>query len=137
ISLIGTWMQQTAMAWLVYRLTRSPYLLGIVSSADKIPTFLITPFAGVFVDRVSRRRLVIATQSLLLLQAAVLAALTLTGHVQIWQIVVLAVFLGLANSVDIPARQSFTIEMIEDKNDLGNAIALNSTVFNGARLIGP
>lgn len=136
-SLIGTWMQQIAMSWLVYRLTGSVLLLGVVGFADKIAIVLVTPFAGVLLDRVRRDRVVLLAQILLLLEALVLAVLTLSGAIEVWQIMALSVFLGLVNAIDIPARQSFTVEMIEDKEDLGNAIALNSIIFNGARLLGP
>lgn len=130
-------MQQIAMSWLVYRLTGSVFLLGAVGFADKIPTFLITPFAGVFLDRYDRRRVVILTQILLLIQALALGILTWMGLIAVWHILALSVLLGVINAFDIPARQSFVLEMIEEKSDLSNAIALNSSLFNGARLIGP
>lgn len=136
-SLIGTWMQQVAMSWLIYRLTGSALLLGVVGFTGQIPTFLFASIAGVYADRWNRHRLIIATQSLAMLQAVVLTALTLTGLVQIWEILFLSTFLGLVNAFDIPARQSFIIDLIENKDDLGNAIALNSFMFNGARLVGP
>ncbi len=137
ISLIGTWMQQIAMTWLVYRLTNSAFLLGIVGFASQMPSFLLSPFAGVLADRLNRHRVVIATQVLAMVQALILAILTLTSTISIWHIIVLSTFLGLVNAFDIPARQSFLLDMIENKEDLGNAIALNSSMFNGARLIGP
>ena len=137
VSLIGTWMQQVAMSWLVYRLTNSTLLLGVVGFAGQIPTFLIAPFAGVLADRWNRRRLLLATQTLAMLQAAVLAAFVLTGTVQVWQIITLSALLGVINAFDIPVRQSFVVELVEKKEDLGNAIALNSSMVNGARLIGP
>ncbi len=137
ISLIGTWMQQIAMTWLVYRLTNSAFLLGVVGFASQMPTFLLSPFAGVFADRMNRHRIIIVTQTLAMIQAAVLAILTLTGNIAVWHIIMLSVFLGLVNAFDIPTRQTFVLEMIENKEDLGNAIALNSSMFNGARLIGP
>ncbi len=136
-SLIGTWMQRIAMSWLVYRLTDSAFLLGLVGFAGQIPTFLFASFAGVFVDRWDRHRLLLATQTLAMVQASLLAVLTLTGFVAVWHIFVLAVCLGLVNAFDTPTRQSFVIEMLEDRNDLGNAIALNSFMVNGARLVGP
>ena len=136
-SVVGTWMQQTALGWLVYRLTLSPLWLGVVGFADKVPVSLLAPLAGVWLDRYSRHRIILVTQTLALVQALALAALVAAGVVQIWQVLVLAVFLGLINAFDIPGRQSFTIEIVEDKADLGNAIALNSTVFNSARLLGP
>jgi len=137
ISLIGTWMQRVAMSWLVYRLTSSEFLLGLVSFLGLIPVFVLSPFAGVLADRFDRLHLLIATQALAMLQALLLALLVLTGHVRIGHIMVLAAFLGLINSFDTPIRQAFTAEMIEKKEDLGNAIALNSAMFNGARLVGP
>lgn len=137
ISLIGTWIQNIAMSWLVYSLTNSALLLGIVGFAGQIPTFLLTPFAGVLVDRWNRHRLLVITQTLAMLQAFILALLVLTGNVTVWHIIPLSVFLGLINAFDIPARQSFVVEIIENREDLGNAIALNSSMFNGARLLGP
>lgn len=137
ISTIGTWMQSVAMSWLVYRMTGSALLLGTVAFLSQIPTFVLSPFAGVFVDRYNRHKIVITTQVLSMIQAAILAILTLSGNITVWQIVALGFFLGCVNSVDIPARQSFLIEMVEKKEVLGNAIALNSAVFNASRLIGP
>jgi MFS family permease len=137
ISLIGTWMQQVALTWLVYRLTNSAFLLGVVGFASQIPAFLLSPLAGVIADRMNKHRIVIATQILSMAQAAVLTILTLTGNISVWYIIPLSVVLGLANAFDIPTRQAFLVEMIENKEDLGNAIALNSSMFNGARLIGP
>ncbi|MCX6300905.1 MAG: MFS transporter [Bacteroidia bacterium] len=137
VSLIGTWMQRIAMPWLVYHLTGSAFLLGVVSFAGQIPTFLIAPFAGVLTDRFSRYRVLLVTQIVSLLQALTLAILALTGDIQIWQIVALSIALGCINAFDVPSRHSFVIEMVEKKEDLGNAIALNSMMFNGARLIGP
>ena len=137
ISLIGTWMQSIAMSWLVYRMTGSALLLGIVAFSSQIPTFILSPFAGVFADRYNRHRIVIVTQTLSMIQAFILAYLTLAGKIQVWQIIALGLFLGCINAVDIPTRQSFLIDMVEKKEMLGNAIALNSAMFNGARLIGP
>jgi len=137
ISLIGTWIQNIAMSWLVYSLTNSALLLGIVGFAGQIPTFLLTPFAGVLVDRWNRHRILVVTQTLAMLQAFILALLVLTGNVTVWHIIPLSVFLGLVNAFDIPARQTFVVEIIENRKDLGNAIALNSSMFNGARLLGP
>lgn len=137
VSLVGTWMQQVAMSWLVYRLTGSAMLLGVVGFASQIPTILISPVAGVLADRWDRRRLLIATQVLAMLQAAFLAIVVLTGVVQVWQIILLSLILGIVNAFDIPVRQSFVVEMVEHREDLGNAIALNSSMVNGARLIGP
>lgn len=137
ISLIGTWMQQVAMSWLVYRLTGSALLLGVTGFAGQIPNFLLAPVAGVLADRWNRRPLLIATQCLAMLQAVLLASLVLTGTIQVWQIIALSVLLGVVNAFDIPVRQSFVIELVNQKEDLSNAIALNSSMVNGARLIGP
>jgi len=137
ISLVGTWMQQIAISWLVYRLTDSAFLLGLIGFAGQIPTFLLAPVAGVFADRRDRRKLLVLTQTLAMSQAFVLALLTFTGHVAVWHLVSLSVFLGLVNALDIPVRQSFVVDLVENKEDLGNAIALNSVMFNGARLVGP
>ena len=136
ISLIGTWMQTVAQAWLVYRMTKSALLLGSVGFASQIPVFLIAPFGGITADRVNRQRLVIATQSASMILAGILAFLTLTGRVHVWHIFVLAALLGVVNAFDIPGRQSFLVDMV-GKDDLMNAIALNSSMFNGARIIGP
>lgn len=137
ISLIGTWMQNLAMGWLVYRMTNSAFALGVIGFSSQISAFFVTPFAGVWADYANRRKLIILAQALAMAQALALAALVLTRTVQVWHIIVLSVFLGVVNSFDMPVRQSFTVDMIEDKDDLGNAIALNSMVFNGARFIGP
>jgi len=137
VSLVGTWMQQVAMSWLVYRLTGSAFLLGVVGFTSQIPTFLFAPVAGVLADRGNRRRLLIITQALAMLQAAFLAAAVLSGIVQVWHIVVLSLLLGVVNAFDIPIRQAFVVEMVSQPEDLGNAIALNSSMVNGARLIGP
>jgi MFS family permease len=137
ISMIGTWMQMVAMSWLVYRLTGSTWLLGVVVFASQFPTFLIAPFAGVLADRWNRRRLLLCTQTLAMLQAAVLACIVLTETAQVWQIIALSVLLGIINAFDIPVRQSFVVELVEDREHLGNAIALNSSMVTGARLIGP
>jgi MFS family permease len=137
VSLVGTWMQQIAISWLVYRLTDSAFLLGFVGFAGQVPTFLLTSVAGVFADRWDRRKLLILTQMLAMFQAFLLAFLTYMGHIAVWHLVILSVFLGLINALDIPVRQSFVIDLVENKDDLGNAIALNSVMFNGARLVGP
>ncbi len=136
LSLIGTWMQNVAQSWLVYRLTGSSTLLGMVGFSGQIPVFLISPVGGLIADRYSRRRIVIATQTSAMILALILAALTLAGRVQVWQIFVLAALLGVVNAFDIPARQAFLVEMV-GREDLINAIALNSSMFNGARIIGP
>jgi MFS family permease len=137
ISLIGTWMQRIAMPWLVYHMTGSALLLGVVGFAGQIPTLILSPVAGVFTDRWSRYKVLLITQIVSLVQASVLAWLCLAGVIEIWEIVVLSVILGCTNAFDVPARHSFVIDMVENKEDLGNAIALNSLMFNGARLIGP
>jgi MFS family permease len=137
ISLIGTWMQRIAMPWLVYNMTGSAVLLGVVGFAGQIPTFLIAPFAGVLTDKWSRYRVLLLTQIFAMIQAFILAGLCFSGRIQIWHIVVLSVVLGCINAFDVPSRHSFVVDMVEKKEDLGNAIALNSLMFNGARLIGP
>lgn len=137
ISLIGTWMQTVAMSWLVYRLTGSALLLGTVGFASQVPLLLLTPFAGVVSDRWPRRGLLVVTQAWSMLLALALAVLTLTGAVRVWHLIVLAVLLGVVNAFDMPIRQAFTLEMVDRKEDLPNAIALNSSLFNGSRLIGP
>ena len=137
LSLIGTWMQGTALAILIWQMTHRPQDLGMVGFSSTIFGFLLAPLAGVFSDRWNRRRVLLVTQSLATAQACVLAVLTLTGTIQVWHIMVMAAFLGLVNSFDMPTRQSFVVQMVDHKEDLPNAIALNSFMFNGARLIGP
>src|SRR5580692_11197202 len=136
ISLIGTWMQSMAQAWLVYRLTGSSLLLGSVGFASQFPVFLVAPLGGIVADRHNRQRVVIGTQIASMILALILALLTLTGRVQVWHIFVLAALLGVVNAFDIPGRQAFLVDMV-GKEDLMNAIALNSSMFNGARIIGP
>lgn len=130
-------MQRIALPWLVYHMTGSAFLLGVVGFAGQLPTFILSPIAGAITDRWSRYRVLVVTQVLSLIQAAVLAYLSIVGMLDIWHIVVLSVIFGCINAFDIPARHSFVIEMVEQKEDIGNAIALNSMMFNGARLIGP
>ncbi|BAY75867.1 major facilitator transporter [Nostoc linckia NIES-25] len=137
ISLIGTWMTQLATIWLVYDLTNSPLMLGVVGFSSQIPNFFLAPFGGVFVDRFSRYRTLIGTQILAMIQSLALAALALTGVIQVWQIIALSLFQGFINALDAPARQAFVPELVERREDLANAIAINSTMVNGARLIGP
>ena len=137
VSLVGTWMTRLATSWLVYRLTGSSFLLGVVSFAVQIPTFLLGPVAGVWIDRWERRKLLLVTQFLAAVQSLMLAGLTLSGRITISEIVGLSVFQGLINAFDMPARQSFLVQMVGGRTDLGNAIALNSTMVNGARLLGP
>jgi len=136
ISLTGTWMQTVAQSWLVYRLTGSSLLLGSVGFASQIPVFLMAPVGGMAADRFNRQRIVIATQVASMILAIVLALLTLTHMVKVWQIFVLAALLGVVNAFDIPGRQSFLVDMV-GREDLMNAIALNSSMFNGARVVGP
>lgn len=137
ISLIGTWMQQVAMSWLVYSLTNSAFLLGVVAFSGLFCTFLLTPFAGVLVDRMNRHRILVVTQSLAMVQALTLAAVVLSGSAAVWNLIILSMMLGLINAFDMPTRQSFVLDMVQKREDLGNAIALNSSLFNSARLIGP
>ena len=137
ISLIGTWMTRVATGWLVYRLTGSALLLGTVSFAGQIPTFLLAPFAGVWVDRLDKRQVLVWTQTLSMVQSLALAALTLSGHITIPLLLALSVMQGCINAFDMPGRQSFMVMMVEDKRDLQNAIAINSSMVNVARLIGP
>jgi MFS family permease len=151
ISLIGTWMQQVAMGWLVYQMStamvrgaspeeknaEAAFRLGVVTFASQIPSFLLIPFIGVFLDHWNRHRVVITTQCLAMIQAAMLTALVFAGTVEYWHVIALSVFLGCVNAFDMPGRQAFLPEMLESKEDLSNAIALNSSLFNGARLVGP
>ena len=137
ISLIGTWMTRVATSWLVYRLTGSALLLGTVSFAGQIPTFIFAPFAGVWLDRLDRRQILVWTQVLSMAQSLALAGLTLSGHITIPWLLTLSVTQGIVNAFDMPARQSFMVKMVEDRNDLSNAIAINSSMVNVARLVGP
>jgi MFS family permease len=137
ISLIGTWMTRIATSWLVYRLTGSALLLGTVSFAGQIPTFIFAPVAGVWVDRLNRRQVLVWTQTLSMVQSLLLAALTFSGRITIHWILILSVVQGIINAFDMPGRQAFMVQMVEDRKDLGNAIAINSSMVNVARLIGP
>jgi MFS family permease len=137
LSLVGTWMTRVAMSWLVYRLTHSPFLLGLVSFSGQIPVLFLSPFAGVWVDRLNRHRVLIATQVLSMLQSFALAALVLGGRITVWEIIALSIFQGAINAFDMPARQAFMIAMVGNREDLSNAIALNSSMVNGSRMIGP
>lgn len=137
LSMIGTWMQTIATSWLVYRLTGSAFMLGLAGFALQIPFLIVSPFAGVWVDRFDRRKLLLITQSLSLAQATLLAALTYTGLIEVWHILVIAVFLGTVNSFDNPSRGAFLLDMVGSKEHLPNAIALNSTIMHSARFIGP
>src|SRR5437016_3513503 len=137
ISLIGTWVQQVAMLWLVYTLTRSSALLGVMSLISMFPAFIISPLAGVWLDQWNRRNVLIATQTLAGVQALILALLVYTHTMQVWHVLLLSFGVGLVNAFDMPGRQAFLTEMVSNREDLGNAIALNSSQFNIARLIGP
>jgi len=137
LSLVGTWIQQVALSWLIYSVTNSPFLLGFVMFAGQLPTFLIAPFAGVFADRYDKHKIIIITQVVSMMQAILLAIFVLTNHINVSILIILNIILGIANSFDIPTRQSFVIQMVENKEDLPNAIALNSSIVNGSRLIGP
>jgi MFS family permease len=136
ISVAGTWMQVVAQAWLVYELSHSELMLGVVGFAAAIPSLLISPWGGVVVDRVNKRNLLVVTQASAMMLAFILAALTFAGLVQVWEIVVLAALMGVVNAFDGPARQAFVVEMV-GREDLPNAIAINSMMFNGARVVGP
>jgi MFS family permease len=136
VSLIGTWMQSVAQSWLVYRLTGSAALLGLIGFAGQIPIFILATLGGVIADHANRHRVLVATQTAMMLLAFVLAALTLEGVVRVWHILLLASCLGIANAFDIPARQAFLVEMV-GRDDIVNAIALSSSMMNGARIVGP
>jgi MFS family permease len=137
ISLIGTWIQILAMGWLVYDLTNSAFMLGLIGFASRLPTVFIGPFAGVIIDRMNKYKLLLITQILSMIQAIIITVLLFTGVIQIWHILVLGIFLGIVNTFDMPVRQSLVIKMIEQKEDLNNAIALNSAMVNAGRLVGP
>lgn len=137
ISLIGTWMQQIALSWLVYRLTDSVFLLGAVTFCSQVPSFLLGPFAGVVADRFDRHKVLLTTQAFSMLQATTLAVLVLIETIQIWHVLVLSTILGIINAYDIATRQAFVIQMVDKREDVSNAIALNSSMFNVARLVGP
>jgi predicted MFS family arabinose efflux permease len=136
VSLIGTWMQSVAQSWLVLQLSGSPLKLGLIGTFQFAPVLLFSVVAGAIVDRLPKRRLILATQTLLALQAFTLTALVWTGHVRYWHVAVLALLLGCANVIDMPTRQAFIVEMV-GRGDLVNAVALNSAAFNGARIVGP
>ncbi|OIR03988.1 enterobactin exporter EntS [mine drainage metagenome] len=137
ISLIGTWMTRLATGWLVYHLTHSALLLGVVGFAGQISSLLAGPFAGVWVERIDRRKLLLATQAAAAVQSFAMAALTLAHVITLWEVIVLAICQGLINAFDMPGRQAFLVRMVDDPNDLGNAIAINSSMVTGARLVGP
>jgi MFS family permease len=137
ISLIGTWIQNIALSWLVYRLTGSVFLLGLIGFTSQIPTFVLAPFTGVLTDRYNRHRIMILAQVSFMLQAFTMALLVLFNLIEVWHIISLSIIFGIISAFDAPARQSLVIELIDNPDDLGNAIALNSAIFNGARLVGP
>jgi MFS family permease len=137
VSILGTWMQTLATSWLVYRLTGSAFMLGLAAAALQLPMLFVSPVAGVWADRLDRRRLLIVVQSLAVVQALALAALTYAGVVQVWHVIAMSLLLGMINAVETPTRQAFLLEMVETKADLPNAIALQSMLFNGARFVGP
>src|SRR5579885_3477131 len=137
VSLIGTWMTRIATIWLVYRLTKSAFLLGLIGFSGQIPSLILGPIAGVWVDRWDRHRVLVITQVSSMIQSFLLAGLTLSGRITFWDIFVLSLLQGAINAFDMPARQAFVVEMLEARDDLPNAIALNSSMVNGSRLIGP
>src|SRR5579871_2704689 len=137
MSLVGTWITRVATSWLVYRLTGSELLLGVVGFCGQIPTMLLAPFAGVIVDRTDRHRMLVITQTASMLQSAALGYLTLEGLITVKLVLILQIVQGVINAFDTPARQSFVVEMVDDRADLANAIALNSSMVNGSRIIGP
>src|SRR5215469_515982 len=136
ISLIGTWMQSIGQAWLVLEITHSAWLLGVVGALQFLPVLLLSLFGGVLADRFPKRRVLLFTQSFAMVQAVVLWILVASGHIQVWEVLVLALLLGFTNSFDMPTRQAFVVEMV-GREDLPNAIALNSSIFNMARVVGP
>lgn len=137
VSLIGTWMQNIALSWLVYRLSGSVFLLGLVGFTTHIPSFIVSPFAGVITDRFNRLKIMKLAQVFFMLHALTMAILVLTNTIEIWHIITLSIVFGIINAFDTPARQSLVIDLIDNPKDLGNAIALNSAIFNAGRLVGP
>jgi MFS family permease len=137
ISMIGTWMQLIAISWLVYRLTKSPFMLGLIGFTSQLPTFLFTPLCGVIADKYNRKKLMIFTQVFAMVQSLILVILYYTNHLTVWYVIILGILYGCVNALDVPIRHAFVVDMIEDKEDLSNAIALNSVIVNGSRLIGP
>lgn len=136
-SLVGTWMQSIALSWLIYRLTGSPFMLGLANFVGQIPILFLAPFGGVWSDRMNRRRAMLLTQALSLGQAALLAILAFGGWIEVWHLMVAAAFLGIVNAFDAPLRQAFLLELVGSREHLPNAIALNSAMMNGSRLVGP
>src|SRR5574344_124255 len=137
ISLIGTWIQQIAMSWLVYKLTKSAFLMGIICFTSAIPALIISPFAGVFIDRINKKNALIIVQCSFLLEAFILSLLTLSHSLNIFNILVISLFMGISTAIDMPLRQAFVVQLVDNPEDLSNAISLNSSCFNLARLIGP
>jgi MFS family permease len=137
LSVIGTWVQQIAMAWLVYRLTGSAWLLGVTGFASQIAVLVLAPLGGFWADRLDRRKLLVVTQVFALVQALALAALTYAGAVQVWHVIAIALVLGIVTALEVPIRQSFTVEMVPDKTDLPSAIAFNGFMHNAGRMVGP
>src|SRR5512145_2907690 len=137
VSLIGTWMQNIALSWLVYRITGSVFLLGLIGFTSQIPTFVLAPFTGVLSDKYNRHRIMVLAQVFFMLQALTMALLVLFNLIEVWHIISLSVVFGIISAFDAPARQSLVVDLIDNPKNLGNAIALNSALFNGARLIGP
>src|SRR4051794_32225031 len=136
VSLVGTWIDTVAESWLIYRLTGSATLLGVAGFASQIPVFLLSPLGGAMADRYDRRRMLIATQTASMLLALALALLTLGGHIDVWHIMLIAALLGVINAIDIPTRQAFVFDLV-GRSNIVNAVALNSTMFNAARVVGP
>jgi MFS family permease len=137
VSLIGTWMQQMALSWLVYRLTNSPMMLGVMGFTSQAPSFFFTPLAGILADRLNRHRIIIITQIFSLIQAAILATLVATGREQLWQLIILSVFMGIINAFDLTSRQSFLVDMLDDIDQLKSAMGVNSSINTLTRLVGP
>lgn len=137
ISVIGTWIQQVAISWLIYKLTKSAFIMGLIGFAGSLPSLFVTPFAGVFIDRMNKHKALIFVQASFLIEAFILAVATLTNVVNIWVILAISILMGISNAIDMPLRQSFIVQLVENNEDLGNAISLNSSSFNLARLIGP
>ncbi len=137
ISLIGSWMQSVAISWLVYRLTGSVFLLGLIGFTNQIPAFILSPFSGVLTDRYNKRRIMLLVQFGYMLQALIMTILVMANVIMVWHIILLSVMFGILSAFDAPARHSLVIDLIDNPEQLGNAIALNSAIFNGARLIGP
>jgi MFS family permease len=137
ISYVGTWMQQMALSWLVFRLTNSATMLGVIGFATQAPSFLLAPFAGILADRVNRHKLVLVTQILAMVQASILAVVAMSGHVEIWHLVVLGIFMGMITAFDMPSRQTFLVDMLNSREELPQAIAINSSIMTLTRLIGP